>query len=512
MYIKILSGALNGIDAYKIEIEITQKFSQLPDFKLVGLPDMAIKESRDRIKAAFTNLNYPFPNNSRLTINLAPSSTKKEGTIYDLPIALGILSVNQLIKPEKLEQYLIIGELALDGRIRPIRGVLPYSLLAKDLKLRGIIVPDDNKFEGAIVKGIDIIPVKTLKDAVGFLNDKIKIEPFIYDIPSKFDEIPSDYDFSLVKAQEFAKRALIIAVSGMHNCIMIGSPGIGKTMLAKRLISILPPLTYEEAIETTRVYSVGGLLEKDRFIITTKPFRAPHASISEPGFIGGGTNLKPGEISYAHNGLLFMDEFPEFHRNIIECLRQPLEEYKITISRSSGSVTYPSKFMLVCAMNPCPCGYYGHTVKSCKCSYRAIKQYRNKISAPILDRIDIHIELSEPKGEDLVSKKESESSFEIRKKVLRIHLIQKERYKKEKVLYNSQLNIKQVEKYCTIDEESNQLLKNAIDNLNLSARAYYKILRVARTIADLENSERIKQQHLAEAIQYRTLDKDINVY
>ncbi|MGD1968304.1 MAG: YifB family Mg chelatase-like AAA ATPase [Desulfobacterales bacterium] len=506
MLAKVLSSAVLGIDAYPVEVEVDIT-SGLPTFTTVGLPEAAVKESKERVKSAVNNSGYRFPAD-RITVNLAPADIKKEGTGFDLPIALGILAATGIIPQDQLSRYLILGELSLDGRIKPVKGSLPMALAAKAAGYSAIIVPFENKGEAAVVKDIEVLAAKTLPEIVGFLRGFTRIRSEQTDINQLFaNDSQNVVDYAEVMGQEHAKRALEIAAAGSHNLMMIGPPGSGKTMLAKRLPTILPPISFEEALETTKIFSVVGLLSKGQALVTTRPFRSPHHTISDAGLIGGGHIPRPGEVSLAHNGVLFLDEMPEFKKHVLEVLRQPIEDLKVTISRARTTLTYPADFMLVAAMNPCPCGYLSDPKHECRCTHQQIHRYRSKISGPLLDRIDMHVEVPAVPYKDLMQDHAAEGSETIRRRVAAARKIQAKRLARTKIFCNAQMSSRHIKRHCQVDDTSCRLLETAIDKLGLSARAYNRILKIARTIADLEQAADIRSTHISEAIQYRNLDR-----
>ena len=508
MLIKTFGATVQGVDATLITIEVNSSRGCM--FYLVGLPDSAIKESHQRILSALDVSGYKLPT-TQLVINMAPADLRKEGAAYDLPLAMGMLASTKGIGVDKIEKYLIMGELSLDGSIQPIRGALPMAIKAREKGFKGFILPKKNAREAAVVNNLNVYGVNHITEVIDFFQGKIQLTTTTVDTRKEFYQQQSsfEYDFSEVKGQESVKRALEVAAAGGHNLIMVGPPGSGKSMMAKRLPSILPPLTLGESLETTKIHSVAGKLAHNSALINTRPFRSPHHSISTVAMAGGGSFPQPGEISLAHHGVLFLDELPEFTRNVLEVLRQPLEDRKITISRVKCSVEYPASFMLIASMNPCPCGYYNHPTKACVCSPGQVQKYLNKVSGPLLDRIDIQVEIVPVSFEQISDKRPSEPSIKIQERVLAARQIQAERYKDEvDVFCNAQMTPKLLMKYAQTTPEGLALLKNAMDKLNLSARAYDRILKVARTIADLEGKENIEVQHFAEAINYRNLDRE----
>jgi magnesium chelatase family protein len=505
MLAKVLSSAVIGIDAYVVEVEVDIS-EGLPSFTTVGLPEGAVRESKERVKAAIKNSGYHFPSD-RITVNLAPADIKKEGSAFDLPMALGILAATGLVERSSCSEHLFLGELSLDGLIRPVKGVLPMAIRAKELGLRGIFLPMDNAPEAGVVEGINIYPVRSLSQVIEAIIGISKINPFKVEVNALFQRPDTELDFNDVRGQENAKRAMEISAAGGHNLIMIGPPGAGKTMLARRLSTILPNLTFDESLETSKIYSIMGLMPIGYGLITVRPFRSPHHTISDAGLIGGGQNPKPGEVSIAHNGVLFLDELPEFRKNVLEVLRQPMEDGFVTISRANSTVTYPASLMLVAAMNPCPCGFLGDHKRECTCSFLQIQRYRSKISGPLMDRIDIHLEVPSVPYKDLSGVTGSESSAEILERVMKARDIQNKRFRRSKIHTNAGMNSRQIKQHCETDAECGTLLERAMDKFGLSARAHSRILKIARTIADLEGNPNIKTPHVAEAIQYRTLDR-----
>ncbi len=526
MIVKVISAALKGVEAYRLEVEVDGSYG-IMTMLIVGLPDKAVNESRDRVQSALLNAGYQYPN-MRVTVNLAPADVKKEGPAYDLPIALGLLGVSNQLNQNGLTKTAAIGELALDGRVRPIRGALPIALELKRLGHKHLLMPAENAEEAAVVDGIEILPVSHLSEAVGYINSQTIIHPYVADIEGYFENPPGveeHLDFADVRGQESAKRAAEVAAAGGHNLILIGAPGGGKTMIAKRIPTILPRLNLDEALETTKLHSIAGLTSREVPLITRRPFRAPHHTISEAGLIGGGSIPRPGEVSLAHHGVLFLDELPEFNRRTLEVLRQPLEDGKVTIGRATMTCDFPAQLMLVAAMNPCPCGFLGHPKKHCVDTSNQIENYRNRISGPLLDRIDIQLEVPPVDFDELHHHPPGEPSKEIRKRVQQARDIQARRFGlndrpaqagadhheagKPPTYCNARMTEREVRKHCALTRQSEALLKQAMDAMTLSARAYMRILKVARTIADLEGTEQIAEHHLSEAIQYRHLDRPL---
>ncbi|MFI3266214.1 MAG: YifB family Mg chelatase-like AAA ATPase [Rikenellaceae bacterium] len=505
MFVQSFGSAIVGIDALKITVEVN--ISSGIGMFLVGLPDNAVKESQERIRSAYQNSGYKM-SGKKIVVNLAPAAIRKEGSAYDLTIAVAILAATEQINVQTQSQYVIMGELSLGGDILPVKGVLPMAIKAREDGFKGVIIPKANAAEAAVVDGLDVYGVGSLGEVADFLNGIIELEPQKYDGSTYIDSELENIDFADVKGQQYVKRALEVAASGGHNIIMIGSPGSGKTMLARRMTTIMPPMTMEESLETTKIHSVAGKTGATLGLLTTRPFRAPHHLASQVSLTGGGASPMPGEVSLAHNGILFMDELPEFGRATLEILRQPLEEKHIVVSRAKYTVDYPCNFMLLAAMNPCPCGYHNHPTKECVCSPAAVIRYMNRISGPMLDRIDMHIEVSPVCYDDISSSVKSESSAQIRERVIAARKIQSLRFKDEGIYTNSMMNSAQINSYCVLSEQCRAILKRAMMAFNLSARAYDRILKLSRTLADMASSEDVKPEHIAEAIRYRSLDRE----
>ncbi|WP_448588617.1 YifB family Mg chelatase-like AAA ATPase [Thermocrinis sp.] len=505
MFCRIRSGGVLGIDGFLVDVEVDLA-SGLPQFNIVGLPDKAINEAKDRVRSALKNIGFQLPA-KRITVNLSPSHLRKQGTLYDLPIAIGILRLSGVVDVD--EETVFVGELSLDGKVNPVNGVLPIVLSLKQRGFKRFIVPRENAKEGAIVQGVEVFGVSSLEQVVRFLNGEERLEPEKVDIQSLLSKaFEYGIDLADVRGQYQAKRALEISAAGMHNLLLVGPPGAGKSMLAKRIITILPPLTLEEALETSRIYSVAGMLKDG--LMAQRPFRAPHYTASEVALIGGGSNPMPGEISLAHRGVLFLDEMVEFSRKALEALRQPIEDGEVTVSRVGGRITFPANFILVGATNPCPCGNYGNPYKACTCSPSQIRAYQSKLSGPILDRIDLKVWVEPVEVQELVNPNTGESSKEVRERVIKAYEIQKERFKNSKTKFNSQMTEKEVEKHCQLTAEAKKLLEKAMSKLHLSGRSYNRLLKVSRTVADLEGEENIQEYHIAEAVQYRIEEKHIS--